>query len=120
MENNAVVNNAAANTANGMPGIKNSWTLLAFAKIHGRMQVGDNFINKDSGDKFTSCVFTDPNNPDNQTNKVFVAFSRNLGVLTPQEIAARKEELQVVELQNGRYALCATGNGSWKDVDLGI
>lgn len=98
--------------------IINSWTLIAFAKLHGKMQVAP-FTN-DAGDDFKTCVFTDPNNPDNQTNKTFVPFSSNLGELTPQEIARMKDQLQVVQLDSGNYSLCKQGNSTWEDVDLGI
>ena len=30
-------------------GIRNSWSLLAFAKSHGKMQIGD-FVNKETGE----------------------------------------------------------------------
>ena len=95
-------------------GIINSWSLISFAKSHGKMQVGD-FINKESGDEFKSCIFTDADG-----NRTFVAFSSNLGELTPRQIAAQKDTLQVVELESGNYSLCKQGNNSWQDVDLGI
>ena len=117
-----------ANT--NMPGIKNSWSLLAFAKAHGKMQVtGERtFVNSETGEEFTSksCAFVHPTEvetmPDGtQRNKVcFVAFSSNLGELSPSEIAARKDELNVVEFNNGHYSLCARGTSSWQDVDLGL
>lgn len=99
-----------------MQGIKNSWSLLAFAKSHGKMQVGE-FVNKESGEIFKSCIFTDPNNAD---NKCFVSFSSKLGPLTPQEIVDKKDDLQVVELESGNYSLCMQGANSWESVDLGI
>ena len=43
-----------------MQGIKNSWGLVAFAKMKGKMQVGE-FVNQDTGEQFKSCIFTDPN-----------------------------------------------------------
>lgn len=104
--------NAAVNR-----GIRNSWSLLSFARAHGKMQVGE-FTNGQSGDKFSSCIFTSP-----EGSKCFVAFSSNLGVLTPQQIADQKDSLQVVELEpdeNGvsHYSLCKQGNNAWQDVDL--
>ena len=94
-------------------GIKNSWTLLAFAKTHGKMQVGT-FANTQTGEEFRSCVFTD-----SEGDRCFVSFSSNLGELTPAQISARKNELQVVELNSGNYKLCAQGEGnSWEDVEL--
>lgn len=104
-----------ANTAQNV-GIKNSWSLMAFAKSHGRMQVGE-FVNKETNETFKSCIFTDPAD---QSNKTFVAFSSKMGELTPQEIAAKKDSLQVVELESGHFSLCNQGANSWQDVELGI
>lgn len=96
-------------------GIVNSWSLIAFAKSHGKMQVGD-FVNKETGEEFKSCIFT---NPEDDT-RTFVAFSSKLGELTPREIAARRNELQVVELESGNFSLCKVGANTWEDVDLGF
>lgn len=89
---------------------------MAFAKSHGRMQVGE-FVNKETNETFKSCIFTDPAD---QSNKTFVAFSSKMGELTPQEIAAKKDSLQVVELESGHFSLCNQGANSWQDVELGI
>lgn len=106
------------NSANGsvMKGIVNSWSLIAFAKTHGSMQVGE-FTSSVDGKGFKSCIFTDKANP---ANKTFVAFSSKLGVLTPKEIAQQKDSLQVVELESGNFSLCKQGANSWEDVDLGL
>lgn len=101
-----------AENANNV-GIKNSWSLMSFARSHGKMQVAP-FVNKDTGEAFKSCVFTDP---DDQS-RTFVSFSNNLGELTPQEIKDRKESLQVVELETGTFKLCNVGANNWEDVDL--
>lgn len=92
--------------------IINSCTLLAFASNHGKMQVGQ--FEKD-GESFSSCIFTNP-----AGEKTFVGFSSKLGELTPREIAAQKDHLQVVQLSSGNYYLCREGQNSWQDVDLGI
>ena len=102
-----------ANTAQNV-GIKNSWSLLSFARAHGKMKVAP-FVNKETGEAFKSCAFVDS---DGATT--LVAFSSNLGELTPQQISAQKNSLQVVELESGTYKLCKQGNSSWEDVDLGI
>lgn len=102
-----------ANTAQNV-GIKNSWSLLSFARAHGRMKVAP-FVNKETSEAFKSCAFVDS---DGATT--LVAFSSNLGELTPQQISAQKNSLQVVELESGTYKLCKQGNSSWEDVDLGI
>ena len=102
-----------ANTAQNV-GIKNSWSLLSFARAHGRMKVAP-FVNKETGEAFKSCAFV---GSDGATT--LVAFSSNLGELTPQQIAAQKNSLQVVELESGTFKLCKQGNSSWEDVDLGL
>lgn len=96
-------------------GIKNSWSLISFAKAHGRMKVTSPFINKETGEQFKSCAFINGDG-----NITLVAFSSKLGELTPQQIAAQKDELQVVQLESGSYKLCKTGHDTWEDVDLGL
>lgn len=103
-----------ANTAQNV-GIKNSWSLLAFAKSHGKMQVGD-FVNKETGEAFKSCIFTNPED----NSRCFVAFSSKMGELSPREIAEQKDTLQVVELESGNYSLCKQGANAWEDVELGL
>lgn len=105
----------ANNNGSVMKGIKNSWSLITFAKSHGKMQVGE-FTNSESGEIFKSCIFTNPSD----NTRTFVAFSSKLGVLTPQEIARQKDDLQVVELESGNYSLCKAGNNAWEDVDLDL
>ena len=102
-----------ANTAQNV-GIKNSWSLLSFARAHGKMKVAP-FVNRETGEAFKSCAFVDS---DGATT--LVAFSSNLGELTPQQISAQKDSLQVVELESGTYKLCKQGASSWEDVDLGL
>lgn len=102
--------------ANTTSTIKNSWSLIAFAKKFGKMQVGK-FANGDTGEIFKSCIFTDSAN-----TRTFVAFSSKMGELTPKEIAQQKNDLQVVQLESGNYKLCKKGESgeSWEDVDLGL
>ena len=102
-----------ANTAQNV-GIKNSWSLLSFARAHGRMKVAP-FVNKETGEAFKSCAFVD-----SEGATTLVAFSSNLGELTPRQIAAQKDNLQVVQLESGSYKLCKQGASSWEDVDLGL
>jgi hypothetical protein len=108
------------------PGIVNSWSLLAFAKSHGQMKVTApmTHVNSETGEEFTatSCAFVHPTEKDDQGRAAvcFVGFSRNLGELSAKEIASKQNELQVVEMQNGRYVLCEQGNSSWEDVALNI
>ena len=98
---------------NNNQGIKNSWSLIAFAKEHGKMQVGE-FANKETGEVFKSCIFTDGD------SRCFVAFSSKMGELSPKEIAQQKDDLQVVQLESGNYSLCRVGQNAWEDVDLGL
>ncbi len=106
-------------------GIVNSWSLMTFAKSHGRMKVvpASEHINSQTGESFTSssCAFIHPTEKDEQgrAKVCFVAFSSKLGELTPAEISAQKDELQVAQLKSGSYILCRTGEG-WAEVDLGI
>ena len=104
----------AQNNSNNNQGIINSWSLIAFARSHGKMQVGE-FANKDTGEVFKSCIFTD-----NAGNRCFVAFSSKMGELTPREIASMKDDLQVVQLESGNFSLCKQGQNAWEDVDLGL
>lgn len=103
-----------ANTTQNV-GIKNSWSLPAFAKAHGKMKVTAPFINKETGESFRSCAFIKP-----EGTITFVAFSSKLGELTPQQISAMKDELQVVQLESDNYKLCKAGANAWDDVDLGL
>lgn len=92
-----------------------SWSLVAFASSFGKMKVGS-FVN-DEGTPFRSCIFVKENG-----DKTFVGFSQKLGELSPEEIASRKDELQIVKTETGKYKLCKKGNPgeAWEDVDLGI
>ena len=102
-----------ADTAQNV-GIVNSWSLLSFARAHGKMKVAP-FVNKETGEAFKSCAFVDP-----AGGTTLVAFSSKLGELTPGEIANMKDDLQVVQLESGTYKLCRQGTNSWEDVDLGL
>ena len=95
-------------------GIKNSWSLISFAKAHGRMKVAP-FVNKETGEAFKSCAFLGSGG-----EVTLVAFSSKLGELTPAQIAAQKDDLQVVQLESGSYKLCKAGHDTWEDVDLGL
>lgn len=97
--------------------IKESWSLLAFVKANGgKLQVGE-FTNKEDGTIFHSCIVSDGT----ADNRCFVAFSSNLGELTPQQIVAQKDNLQVVQFEESdHYCLCVKGENSWEDVDLGL
>lgn len=95
-------------------GIKNSWSLISFAKRYSKMKVAP-FINKETGENFKSCAFIDSDG-----DVTLVGFSSNLGELTPKEIASQKDDLQVIQLESGSYKLCRAGHDTWEDVDLGL
>ena len=102
-----------ANTAQNV-GIKDSWSLLSFARAHGRMKVAP-FVNKETGETFNSCAFVSK-----EGAVTLVGFSNKLGELTPEQIAKQKDNLQVVQLESGSYKLCKASTDAWEDVDLGI
>ena len=101
--------------------IKNSWGLVAFARMKGKMQLGTfTSVDKTTGETQTykSCIFTDPSG-----NRTFARFSSNLGEMTSQQIIADKDNLQIVERtkDNGEgtcFILCKQGANSWEDVEL--
>lgn len=95
-------------------GIKNSWSLISFAKAHGRMKVAP-FVNKETGECFKSCAFLGSDG-----EITLVAFSSKLGELTPKQIAEQKYNLQVVQLESGSFKLCKAGHDTWEGVDLGL
>ena len=103
--------NEAAIVNNNQRGIKDSWSLLAFARMKGTPHPNTS-VNTETGERFENLVFIDEFD-----NRTFVAFSSKLGVLKPGEIKARKNELQVVKLnpdpktnKEGGYLLCKAGN----------
>lgn len=113
-----------------MPGIKNSWSLISFAKAHGKPQLAT--FKKGTPDEFKGLAFTDPSD---SNNICFVSFSSNLGEKTAKEIVDMKDQLQVVELnvsaedaakrvEAGRqaesYCLCMVGQNAWEEIDLGL
>lgn len=81
--------------------IKQSWPLLDFYHIHGKMSVISS-VNKKDGTKYKSCKFRDDN-----YKIVYVSFSKVLGELTSREIVARKEELMVVLTKFNEFVLCS-------------
>ena len=135
-----------ANTEASQNGIKNSWTLIEFARIHGRPKLTTPMVNSVTGEEFKSVNFQKKNSEGKIIHSVMVNFSSNLGELTKEEIAARKDSLQVIELnvdaetlkrrqeklaklketdpnatvQMESYKLCEIGEDAWEDIDLGI
>lgn len=103
-----------ANTSQNV-GIKNSWSLVDFARAHGQMKVTGELVNSNTGEHFKSCAFVGSGGA-----ITMVGFSSNLGELTPAQIKAQKNDLQVVELESGSFKLCKRGTDSWASVDLGL
>ena len=95
-------------------GVKSSWSLLEFARLFGKMKVTNPLVNKNTNEVFRSCAFVNPFGA-----VTLVGFSSKLGELTPRQIAARKDSLQVVQLESGGYKLCESVD-TWEDVDLGL
>lgn len=95
--------------------IKNSWSLVAFAQKFGKPKLAK-CANHETGEQFSCVAFGE------RDNMTFVSFSPKIGELSPKEIAAQKDELQVVqcETKDGRemYSLCHKGADSWEDIDL--
>lgn len=114
------INTMSTETSNSNK-IVDSWSLMAFARGHGRMRIVPctvKNVEERMGEKYMSCVFINPNDPNDIT---WVNFSRNLGELTPEEIAARKDDLQVVKLDSGSFSLCKVGAlTNAQEVDLGL
>lgn len=106
-----IMANTTQNNSN-LVGIKQSWTLVDFAKSRGTMKIAP-FVNKETGEAFTSCVFTTPGKP-----ITIVNFSSNLGELSAKQIAMQQDSLQVVELDNGKFKLCKQGADAWQTVNL--
>lgn len=101
-----------ANTANN---IKNSWSFVAFAREHGGVKYA-NVPNKQTGEMF-DCLAAGSGD-----DMIFISFSRNLGHLSPAEVVAQKNDLQVVlcETAQGKdmYALCKKGTNSWQELNI--
>ena len=95
---------------NNQRGIEDSWSLLAFARMKGTPHPNTS-VNRETGETFNNLVFIDKDK-----SRTVVAFSSKLGELSPAEIKARKDELQVVKLnptedgKEGGYLLCKAGN----------
>ena len=95
---------------NSNSSIKNSWSLISFAKNFGAKGVRVGMCtNGSTGEQFSAVAFTASDN-----TRTFVSFSPKLGALTAKELAEQKNDLQVVlcETKNGddMYSLCKQGN----------
>lgn len=102
-----------------LKGIKDSWSLMEFARKMGAPKLA-RLTAKETGEEFSALMFPTAQTLPNGERRDFtmVAFSSNLGVLTPQEIADQKDELQIVQLESDTYHLCRKGAGAWLDINL--
>lgn len=92
-----------------------SWSLLDFAKKYGpKMQVRG-YTNNSTGEPFKLCVFID-----NSGKETSVRFLSQLRGLTSSEISARKNELKISKMSNGKYYLHDNNIKEWEDIDLGL
>ena len=89
-----------------------TWSLVAFTHQFGKMQVGE-FTRKSDRELFYSCIFTN-----NDGDKTYVGFSSKLGVLTPKEIEAMKNDLVVIKSSSGNYNLYKRKITSWEEVNI--
>ena len=92
---------ASSSTKSGL-GIKMvSFPLMDFANQHGKMQV-KTVANPTTNEVRSYCAFVSE-----QGMETKVEFDKSLGVLRPQEIAERKEQLVVVQTLDGGFELKA-------------
>ena len=85
-------------------------------------------VNSQTGEHFSMLAFGQSG------NQKFVNFGKNLGELSDEQLNARKDSLQVVEvrltaeqiadrkargLQERQFILCNQGADAWQEVDLG-
>ena len=76
-----------------------SFLLMDFANQHGKMQV-KTVANPTTNEVCSYCAFVNE-----QGMETKVEFGKTLGVLRPQEIADRKEQLMVVQRIDGTFEL---------------
>lgn len=113
--------------------IVNSWSFVTFVANNGGKAFLAPFVDSKTGESFSSIVCKKSN--DRNEKGTIVNFSSKLGNLSLKELAAQKDELQVVQLvvdpeilakrkAEGRqlesYKLCKVGESSWQELDLGI
>lgn len=111
-------------------GIINSWSFVTFVSNHGGKAFLAPFIDSKTGEPFKSVVCKKSNSKEEKGT--IVNFSSNLPELSLKELAAQKDDLQVVELavkpevlerrkaegkQLESYKLCRVGE-AWQEIDL--
>ncbi|MCQ2335928.1 MAG: DUF4433 domain-containing protein [Paludibacteraceae bacterium] len=80
--------------------IEECWPLTSFAKHHGKLRLVNNLIKAGTFETYSALVFGDAG------NHIEVEFSPSVGVLSAEDIIARKDQLQVNKITNGKYLLC--------------
>ena len=113
VKENPVQNNDDRVNNDSSSDLVKSWSLLDFAKEHGKMQIGE-FTNSVTGEPFKSCIFTSKNGI-----TLYVSFYSKLGVLTPQQIKEKRDSLKVGLLNTNKYVLYEVWEG-WDHVNLGL
>lgn len=97
LENQATTKNAITNPIQDLK--MTSVTLMDFAKQYGKMQV-KTVADTTTNEVRSYCVFTNV-----QGIETKVEFGKALGALRPQEIAERKDQLEVVQKLDGSFEL---------------
>lgn len=105
-----------------------SWNFVSFArenKTLGKMRVVPfSRVDEKSGtlEHWKKLCWVSPDEVDDEGKpviKLYVGFSKNLGELTAEEIKARRNELRVIQQENGIYKLCSVAgeavDDSWLD-----
>lgn len=93
-------------------GIAESWPLVDFIKAHGKMSVVP-FVRQETGEAFKSCKFAGKG----EVGMCFASFAEKLGELTPAEIVARRNELQINKMKvSGKYVLSKKGSFEGEEV----
>lgn len=75
-----------------------TWSLIDFVKEFGKPKLA-HCVNSKTKEPFTCVTFGE------KPDMTFVAFSKKLGELSPQEIASEKNVLKVAKLSNSTYIL---------------
>lgn len=100
VDNQKAENDSTSSSTKSGLGIKMfSFSLMDFANQHGKMQV-KTVANPTTDEVRSYCVFVSE-----QGMETKVEFGKTLGVLRPQEIAERKEQLMVVQRMDGTFEL---------------
>jgi len=96
--------------------IVDSMSLLAFARSHGRMQLGKfSQADEQTGEvnEWQSLIFTN-----DAGERTFVSISEKLTPITSKYVVENHAQLQVIKGNSGKYMLCKQGNDSWESIDL--